>query len=395
MTSHPITDKVKRLRQRQLASGAWRVWWEPEGDVRAMGFESTPLDPNRPTWSVRQAKQLNADVDRARGGGSLDARAPTGGRTINALIHLYRQSHKFKDRAEASKRSYNLNLSVIERKWGTALVADFTKPVMYEWYQTLLTSSGSAYAKGLIGMMSILFSFSELKGWRPENSNPCFRLGLKSVRKRKRSATWDEYDQLIHSANQLHMPTMACAIAMATLSSQRQSDVIMAKIEAFRLTQLPDVLGQPRSCLAWELIRSKKDNYGMMPLHPELEPLVTAQIGDRASGFLLIDDATGQHYSADLFRKRWATVREHAARKAPSLTAAGNVLQFRDLRRTFGTWARAGGASKGDVGDVLGNSAATDPQLGEIYMPPSFHTAARAVFSISRPEKERLFGLSC
>jgi len=81
-------------------------------------------------------------------------------------------------------------------------------------------------------------------------------------------------------------------------------------------------------------------------------------------------------------------IRTHAAKAVPSLTATGNVLQFRNLRRTFGTWARAGGASKGDVGDVLGNSAVTDPQLGEIYMPPSFHTAARAVFSFQRPEKE-------
>ena len=57
-------------------------------------------------------------------------------------------------------------------------------------------------------------------------------------------------------------------------------------------------------------------------------------------------------------------------------------------RRTFGVWARAGGGSREDVGDVLGNSAAMDPQLGETYMPPSFHTAARAVASIQRPSEQ-------
>ena len=60
-----------------------------------------------------------------------------------------------------------------------------------------------------------------------------------------------------------------------------------------------------------------------------------------------------------------------------------------DLRRTFGVLARSGGASRDDVGDVLGNSAGSDPQLGEIYMPPSFDTASRAVMSIRRPTADK------
>ena len=64
------------------------------------------------------------------------------------------------------------------------------------------------------------------------------------------------------------------------------------------------------------------------------------------------------------------------------------TLQFRDLRRTFGVWARAGGAIKEDVADVLGNTADTDPELGEVYMPPQFTTASRAVMAVKRPTRE-------
>lgn len=64
---------------------------------------------------------------------------------------------------------------------------------------------------------------------------------------------------------------------------------------------------------------------------------------------------------------------------------AAASLQFRDLRRTFGVLSRAGGASADDTGDVLGNSAATNPRLRQTYMPPSLTTASRAVAAIGRP----------
>lgn len=388
MTNRPIVDKVKRLRQRQMASGKWRVWWEPEGNVRALGFEVVELDANKPTWSVRQAKGFNDEVDRVRSGGDMGPKTPSGGRTMSALIETYRRSHKFKQLKAGSLQGYISNINAIDDKWGTASVSQFSKPIMYEWYQSLLNDKGPTVAKALVTMMSILFSFAELKGWRPENSNPCFRLGMQSVRKRKRSASWAEFDQLIKSADALGMPAMACGIAMATLNAQRQSEVVAADIQGIRTVMVPDVLGTPRECLIWELVRSKKSNYGIMPMHPELELRVRAMMAGRSKGALLLDHATGAPYSGDLFRKRWATIREHASRTLPSLTMPGNVLQFRDLRRTFGVFARAGGASKADVGDVLGNSAGTDPQLGETYMPPSFHTAARAVYSIKRPDQK-------
>ena len=76
-------------------------------------------------------------------------------------------------------------------------------------------------------------------------------------------------------------------------------------------------------------------------------------------------------------------MRARATAAAPEVAG----LQFRDLRRTFGHLARLGGADPRDVGDALGNQAGFDPELGEIYMPPSFETASRAVAAITRPRK--------
>ena len=379
----PISDKIIGLRQRRRANGSWRVWWEPNNSARALGFEPIELNADRATWSVREAKRLNDDVDRKRRGDTAPPRS-AGGRTVSALIHDYRKSVAFIEATDSTRRSYDINLNAIDKKWGEHNVVEFTKPIMRTWYESLYKGSGPAQAQALIRMFSILMSHAEVRGWRHENANPCFKLKMKSVRKRHRSATWAEYDALMDAAKKLGFNAMACAIALATLQAQRQTDLIAATIDSFRTVQMP---GEGRPVLVWELIRSKRDNYGVMPIHSEAQPYLKMLLADAGEDQtrLLIDEATGAPYSGDLFRKRWAAIRTEAAKSAPGI----QTLQFRDLRRTFGVWARAGGGSREDVGDVLGNSAAMDPQLGETYMPPSYHTAARAVASIQRPTEQK------
>jgi len=384
MTSRPpISDKIIGLRQRRRANGSWRVWWEPNHSARALGFEPIELNADRATWSVREAKRLNDDVDRKRRGDTAPPRS-AGGRTVSALIHDYRKSVAFIEATDSTRRSYDINLNAIDKKWGEHNVVEFNKPIMRTWYESLYKGSGPAQAQALIRMFSILMSHAEVRGWRHENANPCFKLKMKSVRKRHRSATWAEYDALMDAAKKLGFNAMACAIALATLQAQRQTDLIAATIDSFRTVQMP---GEERPVLVWELIRSKRDNYGVMPIHAEAQPYLKMLLADAGEDQtrLLIDEATGAPYSGDLFRKRWAAIRTEAAKSAPGI----QTLQFRDLRRTFGVWARAGGGSREDVGDVLGNSAAMDPQLGETYMPPSYHTAARAVASIQRPTEQK------
>lgn len=390
MTRKPIHDNVKRLRQRRRRDGSWRLWWEPESNVKALGFDIVDLDEDRPTWSKRQAEIFNADVAKAMTG-QTSTRRSTGGRTIEALINEYRHSRSYKKLAPTTIRAMNTNLATITRKWGTHMVVEFSKPVMFNWYETMFDTSGPAGAKSLILTMSGLFSYSELLGWRAENSNPCFRLGMQSTRKRKRSATWAEFDQLIASADALGMPEMACAIALTTLQAQRQGDVIAARIDGFREITVATEDGEQENRFVWELIRSKRMNFGVMPLHPEVEPRVRAILAAAKPNQqrLIIDHATKRPPTGDLFRKRWAQIRTEAAKLAPSLVTPGNVLQYRDLRRTFAVWARAGGGSAEDIGDILGNSAGTDPGLRETYMPPSFHTVARAMDAIKRPQKQK------
>lgn len=385
----PIADKVPRLRQRQRRDGSWRIWWEAEAAVQAMGFANVDLDPDRPTWSLREAARLNEAVARARRGEPARPRS-AGSRTMAALIHEYRRN-VLPEKAAKTRSSYEGNLRLIDRKWGSSPVTDFTKPVMFTWYEALRRDAGPTQAVRLIRMASILFSYAELIGWRGENSNPCFRLGLKVPKGRSRTASWAEIDALLAAADAAGLPSIGGAIRLSAFQGQRQTDVLAATLGAFRRAPIlaPDARGRlvQITVWVWQLARQKRGTRGVMRLHPEVAPVIEARLRatDDPSAPLLVEERVGRAYDEHLFEDRWAEVRDLAARTVPEVAS----LQFRDLRRTFGVLARSGGASRDDVGDVLGNSAGSDPQLGEIYMPPSFDTASRAVMSIRRPSADK------
>ena len=378
----PITDKVPNLRQRPRANGTWRVWWEPPAAARARGVEAVELDADRPTWSIRKAKTLNEQATRTIKGAAAKAGQGHNGRTVTALIHAYRRDPEYTEKKPATRKSYDANLRLIETKWGDASVASFTKPVIREWYLTLRRTAGETQAVRLVGMFSILFGFAEMKGWRTEGANPAQRIKMKIPAPRARVATWAELDALVASADRLGLPDVGTACLLSALQGQRQTDVIQATRGDFRRMK---VVGAA-SVWAWRVDRSKRGTLGMMQLHPDVLARLAHALGQTDDTALIIS-RQGEPYSHDQFAKHFARVRTQAAKIEPTVTGR-DPITFRDLRRTFSVWSRAGGASDDDVGDVLGNSAALDPRLQETYMPATFDTASRAVLSIARPKEE-------
>lgn len=390
----PLAAPPANVRQRRRASGDWRVWWEPTAAARAAGMAPVDLDPADPARALRMARDLNRKAARA---GKAPKPQPRG-RTITDLIDDYQGSPHWTDALRPKTReSYRRLMSLIDRKWGPTLVADFTRPVMVEWYETLYRASGQWQAVALIRMMSILFDRAERIGWRPENTNPCLRLKARVPAPRRRVASWAEIDALVAAADAADAPSLALAVLLSALQGQRQTDVLGATAGQFQQGRLPGApeTGSPgAACLVWRLTRSKRSTEGAMVIHPEVEPrLRAALLRARSRAALagrnpdaepvLTDEANeNRRFTDDTWQNRWTALRSAAAsRGLPDIA----TLQFRDLRRTFGVLSRAGGASKGDTGDVLGNSAATDPRLGETYMPASFDTASRAVLAIRRP----------
>ena len=391
----PIGDPPPYVRQRLRADGSWRCWWEPTPELRKLGFASIELDALAPVKAAREARKLNDQVALARATGTLPA-SRRGPMSIEDVIEDYKRSLYFTRLAPATQRVWRSRLKRIVAKWGDVPVADFTKPTANTWYESLVRDVGPAAAVAQLGTLSVVMSHAERRGWRPENSNPCLRLGMSVPKGRGRAATWDEFDALQAAALRVGLPSVGLAVALSMLAGQRQTDVIEARRGDFAevSTRFP---GSPTeiSVWVWSIRRSQTGAAGEIMLHAELAPMVKAVL-DRVGpddAALILDERVGRPYDLDLFQKRWAEVR--AAAIAGGTDKDGRIwapcpsladLQFRDLRRSFSVHSRRGGASVDDAGEVLGNSAAHDAKIKGTYMPPEFFTAARAVAAVTRPE---------
>lgn len=394
----PISRRIKRLRQRQRNDRSWRIWWEPEAAARALGFAVVELDADRPTWSAREANRLNAELEAARSGGGAGT-VRRGSRTMEDLVTLYQKSPAFAALAPKTQADYRAKTGVILRKYGPYAVADFTKAVVHTWYETLYQNAGRHQALALVRMLSILMGYAELKGWRPDNSNPCSRLKLEVPQPRGRRSDWAELDAIVAAADACGLRSVGTAALASMLQGQRQTDVLQACRGNFELMQVRGQTAAPGLIWVWQLVRSKRGNAGVIPLHPEF----LARIGDWLMATtdpeapLLIEERVGRAYDQHLFSKRWQEVRAAAAEAERAAAIAGGTalpadwaapiaqLQFRDLRRTWGKLARLGGVSRDDIADVLGNTVNTDPVLARTYTAAELETVARAQDAVRRP----------
>jgi len=395
MSKAKATAPAKRprgFRERRRGDGSLRVWWEPRKDERGLGFAPVELDADRLSWSIKEAEKLNRQVAAARNGEPQKAATSRGARLIANLIESYRGSVHFRETLKPKTRdSYGKLMLVIGEKWGARRAAEFDKASMSTWYETLYYARGPRMAQALLRMMQTLMEHAESLGWRPANSNPCARLRMRTPDPRGRVALPHEIAALLAAADALGLRGARLAILMSLLHGQRQTDVLQARRDAFSLRRYrAPGEARARMRLVWSFVRSKRARIGVMVVHddalPELRLALayagTAERPARPEDAVIRDEATGRPYTEFLFAKRWQAIRAHAAAPEKGNCPSVADLQYRDLRRTFGVLARAAGVSKSDVGDVLGNSLAVNPQLAEVYTPPEFETVSRAISAV-------------
>lgn len=193
---------------------------------------------------------------------------------------------------------------------------------------------------------------------------------------------------------------MRLAILMSLLHGQRQTDVREARRQDFRLLPyMPPGADEPVMRLSWVFTRSKRGNAAAIGIHAQALPDLRAALADtgtatsprRPEDALILDEVTGKPYSEDLLIKRWrAIVAQAGARDGGNCASLRTAPpQFRDLRRTFSTWADMAGRGLSDIGDTLGNSLAANPTLAETYIPATFDAANRTVDAIALAPKRK------
>ena len=377
-TTPPILDAVPNLRQREKADGSWRVWWEPTAKMLAAGQKVVDLSHLRPGDAMRRARDLNAKAAK-----QAKAIPPAQRGTMAALIADYRASLAFSQKPASTRRAYGSDLKAIEDKWGPHRVALFDKPMVALWYESLHKAKGVTRARAILRMLSILMGHAELRGMRPENSNPCTKIRTVTPMERDRAASWDEFDAMVSAARLMKDRMIRVALHLAVMAGQRQYDIRAARPGDFY--PIRDA-AFTRPVWVWQLVQSKRKRAIEVPIHAEAVPAIRAQLMRAADGpgTLIWNETTGQPFSDKAFWNRWDAVRAQAALAVPSCA----TLQWRDLRRTFANLSRAGGSSDADTADALGNSAAKNPKLRRTYMAPQLQTTLRAVQAVQRPERK-------
>lgn len=359
-----ISDPPANMRQRPR-KGGWRIWWEPNATARRLGFQPVELDARRLTWSIRQARALNDDVSRATDG----ARITPQGRTLHDLIQAYLASPDFSELRPGTQRDYQSAFRTIGRVWASALIVDFDKHVLVEWYENLFANNGRYQAKALIAKMSVLMSYADRRGWR--DGNPCLNMKIHTPAPRSRVATWDEQDRMIATADRLGLHSVGTAIILSAMNGLRATDCL-------RLAPKHLIDGS-----RFSMATSKRGTHISAKLHPETIARIRAHCDLTGDEPLLIFEGTGRRFaSLDQLSKAFSRIRAATAGDMPSVAD----LKFRDFRRTFSARSHDGGATTEQVGNATGNTIAQDPRLRETYIPPTAASADHAVDAIRRPD---------
>jgi len=384
----PVVDAAPGLRQRLRSDGTWRIWWEPTPAMRKAGAKVVEFAADAPGHAVRQARGLHekwcALLAPAAGAQPVAKKRMPTARTITDLIADYRAALDFTRKPASTRRVYDADLRAIAGKWGPQPVALFDKPTLARWYETLHAARGVTRSRAILRMMSVLMSHAELRGWRPENSNPCRGLRTETPLERERTASWAEINALLAAARRLRTRAVLTALYLVLLGGQRQYDILRARPGDFYPLQLP---GENRPIWVWQLVQSKRKRAIEVAIHTIAVPTLRTQLmrAPDGPGTLIWDEATGKPFTPDSFFRAWEKVRLAAVAAAPSIA----TLQWRDLRRTFSNLSRAGGSSDADTGDALGNTAAKNPKLRRTYMAPQLATTLRAVTAIVTPKQRK------
>ena len=394
----PISKPAPGLRQRWRArTEDWRIWWEPSAAQRATGLKPIVLDADRLAWSNKEAAKLSRQAETA-----LQRRNPVARRnsnpsrnSIDALVtaFLVPNNRRFHKNSAAHKKNVRYDIDRILDRWSGTAVRSMTKPVIYTWYETLYADHGARMSQRLVGTLSTLLSYAALKGM--VDVNPVIRMGMETPTPRARLITWAEYDELDAAADRLSLPSMRLALSLAMFMGQRGTDCWNVTAGDFALHAI-DKDQDPVLC--WRLVRSKdrKQKLNYLRVHPEVQPLVDAALARVAAAdwpgapipndaHLVIQDISGNPMNEHYFQKSIAKIRAEAATRLPSVA----TIQFRDLRRTFSNNARHAGMASDDVDDALGNTAGSDPNLRQVYMPASDERAASAILAVQRPKDTR------
>lgn len=390
--------KVRHYVTKPNSDGTWRRYWQPSAKLRAQGWVPETLAADEGE-AITRAQAINAQLDAWRAGDPTNAPAsdtvaprdtatarPAAPRpeTIAWLIANYKTSRFYTPLGDKTKLEYGKCLDSIQRWAGDMLIRALDPATIEVWY-------GAEYARAPAMANAKMRVLRRLLGWGIKAGkikiNPAAKPGL--IGQPFSGKVWprDAVALLVKVADRLGHPGIGDAIILNEWIGQREGDLIRLTRTVYR-----------DGVIHWLQAKGHNPELGKGGVYVQLpiggvaalvERLEAARVRHEAAKVtattLIVNDATGQPFTEDQFRKLFAAVRAAAAAEQPSfavdylvpgrkpdapdaMTVHLPELQFMHFRHTAVVRMAEAGATKELIRAITGHTLKSIDTILERYL---------------------------
>ena len=290
-----------------------------------------------PTETAR--RRAMAAISEVKGGGdpavARDARrkAPTMKQLGKRFLEDYVPDHCKPSTAYEYGRSVKF---FIEPRIGSRKVRDIKRSDIAELHHALRETPYQA--NRTLGVLSKMFTLSEMWGWRPDGSNPCLHVKRYREEKRERFLNTQEFARLGRVLDKILRDGSETRSAVAAIRLLMLTGCRLSEIQKLRWEHLDLEAGELR-------LPDTKTGARAVPLAPSAVRLLESLPRDEDNPWVIAGRKPGSHLT-DL-QHPWRRIRARAEL---------DDVRIHDLRHSFASRALALGEGLPMIGKLLGHT---------------------------------------
>ena len=300
-------------------------------------------EPWTPTTARKEALRLLSEII----GGADPAAAKDATRrapTVREAADRFMAEHGLRLKPRTREEYQRLLSNAIIPHLGKRQLREVSRADIVSFHTKLAATPRKA--NFALSVLSKMMNWAELKGLRPENTNPCRLVSKYKENKRQRFLLHDEVAKLGQVLDQLRTdgtesPFVIAAIRLLLLTGARLSEILTLEWRYVDLQRA--IIFLPDSKTGQKPIFLNRSAIELLAELPRIE----------GNPFVIVGDVEGGHLIN--LQKPWRRIRKMVDIED---------VRLHDLRHSFASFAAEGGASLQMIGALLGH---TQPETTQRY----------------------------
>jgi integrase len=317
-----------------------------------IGRHGSPWTPERARNEARRLLGEIADRKDPAAIRESDKRNPT----VADLAVMFLREHVATKRKATTAANYRDQLDrLILPKLGHCRVVDVSRSDIARLHHSLKDTPYQG--NRVLALLSVLFSWAERNGYRPDGTNPCRHVEKYPERSRERFLSTDELARLGNALREAERdgepPSAVAALRLLALTGARKNEILTLKWNNVDFEN---------NCLR---LPETKTGAKVIPLGAPAVQLLSSLPCLEGNPHVIPGERTGHHFVG--LQKVWARIRARAGL---------DDLRIHDLRHAFASVGAAAGDSLLVIGALLGHhDQATTQRYAHLSNDP-LHAAA-------------------